>query len=88
MKCRWLLDTVPNYNWSILLTTKDLNLHHSLGVFKLDLADTIVSIPHSSYHLLRLEKNAPHFLKERTQVNSGDGTSNRHSIFESLHYAR
>ena len=58
---RWLLDNVTHYDWSILLTTKHLNLHHSVGVFELDLSEGIVFIPHSSYHLLEFgeRRNGP-----------------------------
>lgn len=56
---RWLLDTAPKSDWSILLTTKNLQLSHLIGIFALEMSDTIVSIPDLSYHLLQL--------KDRTQ---------------------
>ena len=48
----WLLDDVPNYDWSILLTMKYLELYHSLIFYKLDVANAIISTPRLSYHLL------------------------------------
>jgi hypothetical protein len=79
---RWLLDTVPKYDWSILLTTKDLYLDHSVGIFDLKISDVIVSIPHSSYHLLHFEdgRNSSYDLQERMKVTHRDEKFKRHSL--------
>lgn len=49
---RWLLDTVPRYDWSILLTSDDFILSHSTGVAALEMTNAIISLPDSSYHML------------------------------------
>ena len=71
---RWLLDTAPKYDWSILVTTKNLSLHHSVGIFDLELFDTIVSIPQLSYHLLQLG------VQDTIYSSNGEGKFNRHSL--------
>jgi len=52
MSFRWLLDTVPRYDWSILLTSRKFVLSYSTGKAALDMEGVIVSIPDSSYHML------------------------------------
>ena len=52
MSFRWLLDTVPRYDWSILLTSNNLILSHSTGIAALEMDNAIFSLPDSSYHML------------------------------------
>ena len=52
MSFRWLLDTVPYYDWSILLTSQNFALSHSIGTAALVMEGVIISIPDSSYHML------------------------------------
>jgi len=79
---RWLLDTVPNYDWSILITTKQLQLQHSTGAFELKLSDLIVSVPNASYHLLQFEecRIASSNLKEALKDKLVSGKIKRHSL--------
>jgi len=79
MSFRWLLDTVPRYDSSILLTSKNFLLSHSTGTAALDMDSVVISIPDSSYHMLEarpinnghrtlqqyLENNEPGFRRMR-----------------------
>lgn len=71
---RWLLDTVPKYDWSILLTSKNFVLSQSTGVGSLGMDNVAISIPDSSYHMLDvLPPNAGYETVRRslTQLKTG-----------------
>ena len=74
MSFRWLLDTVPRYDWSILLTSTDLTLSHSTGMAALEMNNVMISIPDSSYHMLNaLPANNGYLLAQKYLENNKPG---------------
>ena len=78
MSFRWLLDTVPRYDWSILLTARNFVLSHSTGTATLAMEDVVISIPDSSYHMLdALPLNNGYKVLQKQIVNSKSGFSRK-----------
>lgn len=55
---RWLLDNPDQYDWSILLTSKNSCFDHSTGIFNVSMEDVIISVPGSSYHMLKFDESS------------------------------
>ena len=51
----FITDSVPRYDWSILVSSKDLMIEHSVGEAQLKMRDVIVSVPDNSYHMLNFD---------------------------------
>ena len=78
MSFRWLLDTVPCYDWSLLLTSRNFVLSHSTGTAALAMEDVVISIPDSSYHMLdALPLNDGYKVLQKHIENSKSGFSRK-----------
>jgi len=78
---RWLLDTVPKYDWSILLTCRNVSINHSVGMIELNMEDTIMSVPGSSYHMIEDDFTGKKSLNlQNLNDNYNRRNFNRHSL--------